>query len=144
MFKKVKYKTGDIFVIPMHDQRFAICQVISALYERFKKVFSFGVLSIQEDEVYHGEQQYLFFTNYRGSFSMIVTASKLLAKGTWQIIDYAPLSAEQASLQYFSVSNHLYHNDDYIRILEISELQDYPPLAVAGYELVQKYLAQYP
>ena len=49
MFKKVKYKAGDIFVIPMHDHRFASCQVISALPDRFKKVFSFGVLSIQED-----------------------------------------------------------------------------------------------
>lgn len=75
---------------------------------------------------------------------MIFTASKLLANGTWKIIDHVPLSTEQVQLQYFSVSTHVYHNNDYVRILEISELPKYPSLSVAGYELVQQYLAQYP
>ncbi|WCT57418.1 hypothetical protein PQ456_07905 [Paenibacillus kyungheensis] len=56
MFEKAKYKAGDILVIPMKDNRLGICQVISALYDRFKKVFSFGVLCIREDQVYRSEQ----------------------------------------------------------------------------------------
>lgn len=37
-----KHEAGDIFVIPMHDGRYAFCQVICALRVRFKKVISFG------------------------------------------------------------------------------------------------------
>lgn len=141
--KRVKYKAGDIFVIPMHDGRYAICQVICALYDRFKQAFSFGVLAIQQDNNYHGEQKHLLFNNHRGEFSMIFTASKFIRNGTWTVIDYRPLSIEQEQLQYFSCSTHLYHNDDYVRLLEINELKNYPSLGVAGYELVQQYLAQY-
>nr|WP_025682306.1 Imm26 family immunity protein [Paenibacillus maysiensis] len=42
VFKRIKHREGDIFVIPLHGGRFAVCQVICTLYGRFKKAFSFG------------------------------------------------------------------------------------------------------
>ncbi|WP_397346705.1 immunity 26/phosphotriesterase HocA family protein [Paenibacillus polymyxa] len=75
VFKRIKHREGDIFVIPLHDGRFAVCQVICALYGRFKKVFSFGVLSIGQNQAYEGETTYLPFTNYRGRFEVIFTAT---------------------------------------------------------------------
>ncbi|AIW42056.1 MULTISPECIES: immunity 26/phosphotriesterase HocA family protein [Paenibacillus] len=143
VFKRIKHREGDIFVIPMHDGRFAVCQVICALYGRFKKAFSFGVLSIGQNQAYKGEKTYLPFTNYRGRFEVIFTATQNMTKGVWPIIDQRPLSEEQQQLKYFNCAGHLYCGDEYIRNLELEEYNQYTVMGVAGYELVQRYLAQY-
>ncbi|WP_102273388.1 Imm26 family immunity protein [Cytobacillus massiliigabonensis] len=43
---KKKFNEGDIFIIPMQDDRFAICQIVCALKGRFKKALSFGVIRL--------------------------------------------------------------------------------------------------
>lgn len=47
---KVKYKEGDIFVIPMSNGKFAICQIVFAPKEKFKQAIGFCILSIQNTE----------------------------------------------------------------------------------------------
>ncbi|MDQ0492542.1 MULTISPECIES: Imm26 family immunity protein [Paenibacillus] len=49
VFKRIKHREGDIFVIPLHDGRFAVCQVICALYGRFKKALVQQYLAQYED-----------------------------------------------------------------------------------------------
>ncbi|KOS02835.1 MULTISPECIES: Imm26 family immunity protein [Paenibacillus] len=97
VFKRIKHREGDIFVIPLHDCRFEV----------------------------------------------IFTATQNLTKGVWPIIDQRPLSEEQQQLKYFNCGGHLYCGDEYIRNLELEEYNQYTVMGVAGYELVQQYLAQY-
>ncbi|HDC4320769.1 TPA: hypothetical protein O8L55_004718, partial [Enterobacter cloacae] len=47
---KVKYKEGDIFVIPMSNGKYALCQVVFAPKQKFKQAIGFCILSIQDTE----------------------------------------------------------------------------------------------
>ncbi|CAM7797447.1 hypothetical protein PHDIMM138B_28285 [Phytobacter diazotrophicus] len=44
---KVKYKEGDIFVIPMSNGKYALCQIVFAPKQKFKQAIGFCILSIQ-------------------------------------------------------------------------------------------------
>lgn len=46
---KIKYREGDIFVIPLSNSNHAICQVVFSPKKKFKNIISFCVLSIQND-----------------------------------------------------------------------------------------------
>lgn len=94
------YNEGDVFLIPMHDGRFAVCQVICALRYRFKKAFSFGVMSIQRDETVSLEDgEFLVYSYGKRKSSVIFTSPKLLKDGTWSIVGNIPLTPAKKELQ---------------------------------------------
>lgn len=98
------YNEGDVFLIPMHDGRFAVCQVICALRDRFKKAFSFGVMSIQRDETVSLEDgEFLIYSYGKRKSSVIFTSPKLLKDGTWSIIGNIPLTPAKKNCKYSSV-----------------------------------------
>lgn len=139
----VRYRSGDVFVIPMTEGRSAICQVVCALRGRFKQAFSFGVLAVRSggSEAPIGESRYLpVDRNGRASVVLFASAENI-ADGTWKIVDHRELTPEQEELQYFAVSTHLYRGDEYVRALSVEEMKQYPVLQVAGDERVQQLLA---
>ncbi|OWR28139.1 hypothetical protein CDO73_19865 [Saccharibacillus sp. O23] len=140
----VRYRAGDIFVIPMKDGRSAICQVVCALRGRFKQAFSFGVLAVRSEEAPSAagdESRYLPIDRSGRIARVIFASAENLADGTWNIVDYRDLTPEQEELQYFAASTHLYRGDEYVRLLSPDEIKRYPVLQVAGDERVQQLLA---
>ncbi|WP_128100273.1 immunity 26/phosphotriesterase HocA family protein [Paenibacillus sp. DCT19] len=137
------YNEGDIFLIPMHDGRLAVCQVVNALRGRFKKAFSFGVMSIQHDEtVSFEDREFLVYPYMQRKNSVVFTSPAHLKDGTWRIIDNIPLTPEKKELQVFQCAGHLYAGDEYIRNLSPTEYSQYITLGVAGFELVQNHLLE--
>ncbi|WP_411342982.1 Imm26 family immunity protein [Paenibacillus sp. WLX1005] len=140
-----KYETGDIFTIPMHDGRFAICQIVCALRGRLKQALPFGVLYIGRSQELPADHdgEFLVFDSYRGSFQVIFGAVSNINAGRWNITSHLPLTPEKEALQIFRYSTSLYHGDTFLRILPQAEWGNYQILEVAGNELVQNYLAQH-
>jgi len=137
------YNEGDIFLIPMHDGRFAVCQIVCALRGRFKKAFSFGVMSIQRDETLSLEDRdFLVYSYMQRKSSMIFTSPALLRDGTWRIIGNLPLTPAKKELQVFQCAGSLYDGDEFIRMIPPAEYSLYMTLGVAGFELVQNYLLE--
>ena len=137
------YNEGDVFLIPMHDGRFAVCQVICALRDRFKKAFSFGVMSIQRDETVSLEDRdYLSYSYGKRKSSVIFTSPKLLKDGTWSIVGNIPLTPAKKELQVFQCAGHVYNGDEYIRSIPPTEYSQYLTLGAAGFELVQNHLLE--
>ncbi|WP_426334053.1 immunity 26/phosphotriesterase HocA family protein [Paenibacillus silvae] len=137
------YNEGDIFLIPMHDGRFAVCQVVCALRDRFKKAFSFGVMSIQRDETVSLEDgEFLVYSYGKRKSSVIFTSPKLLKDGTWSIIGNIPLTPAKKELQVFQCAGAVYNGDEYIRMVPPEEYSQYITMGVAGFELVQNHLLE--
>ncbi len=141
--KNVRYRPGDLFVIPMTDGRTALCQVVCALRGRVKQAFSFGVLAVRSggSEAPIGESRYLPIDRAGRVSSILFASAENMADGTWEIVDHRDLTPEQEELQYFAVSTHLYRGDEYVRALSVEEMKRYPVLQVAGDERVQQLLA---
>ncbi|WFR63104.1 immunity 26/phosphotriesterase HocA family protein [Paenibacillus amylolyticus] len=143
MRMRKSYNEGDIFLIPMKDGRFAVCQVVCALKDRFKKAFSFGVMSIQRDETVSLEDgAFLVYSYGKRKSNVIFTSPKLLKDGTWNIVGNIPLTPAKKELQVFQCAGHLYCGDEYIRNLQIKEYSQFNTLGVAGFELVQNHLLE--
>ncbi len=141
---KIRYRSGDIFVIPLTDGRTAVCQVVCALRGRFKQAFSFGVLAVGSGEAHaelDDEPHYLPINRGGRTSHVIFASAENLKDGTWKIVDYRDLTPEQEELQCFAVSTHLYRGDEYVRLLSLDEIKRYPVLQVAGDERVQQLLA---
>ncbi|MEK4664580.1 immunity 26/phosphotriesterase HocA family protein [Priestia sp. FSL H7-0729] len=137
------YNEGDIFLIPMKDGRFAVCQVVCALKGRFKKAFSFGVMSIQRDETVRLEDgEFLFYSYGNRRSNVIFTSPSNIRDGSWRIVGNTPLTPEKEELKVFQCAGHLYCGDEYIRNLPIEEYSQFNTLGVAGYELVQNHLLE--
>ncbi|ACX88194.1 conserved hypothetical protein [Pectobacterium parmentieri WPP163] len=145
--KASELNSGNIFSIPMNDGRFAIAQVIwmpsGKLPTRFRNIFSFAVLSIQNDQEIPSVNDYLVFNNYRGDFKVIFTSKENILNGEWVLLKRDELSNIHDNLKYFNNAGDLYFLDEHVRKLAVSEYKDYNIMAVAGYELVQQYLSQY-
>lgn len=141
----VKYNSGDVFLIPVSSGGFAVCQIICAFRDRFKRVFSFGVLSVTDDDskVDLLENEFLYFKNSRGAENLIFTSVEYLKKGKWKIVGNIPLNAEKAKLKYYRDAGALYFDDEFLEILEFPRYKEFNVLAVAGYELVNSYLEQF-
>ncbi len=138
-----KYKAGDLFAIPMKDGRWAIGQVICALQDRFSQTFSFGVMRIGEESTPpEQDSEYITFQD-NGRHGHILFASASNMRRKWKVIGHLPLTEEKLAMQWFHVAGDLYHNDDWVRKLEIEEYKDYPVMSVAGNERVQIVLAGY-
>ncbi|WJM09063.1 immunity 26/phosphotriesterase HocA family protein [Paenibacillus sp. PK1-4R] len=143
MRMRTSYNEGDVFLIPMKDGRFAVCQVVCALKGRFKKAFSFGVMSIQRDETERLEDgDFLVCSFGQRKSNVIFTSPKLLKDGTWRIIGNIPLTPTKKELQVFQCSGEVYNGDEYIRMIPPDEYKQYISLSVAGFELVQNHLLE--
>lgn len=145
--KASELNAGDIFSIPMNNGRFAIAQVIwmpsGKLSAKFRNVFSFAVLSIQNDQEIPIVNDYLVFKNYHGDFKVIFTSKEKILNGEWVLLKRDELSSAHDNLRFFNNAGDLYFLDEHVRKLAVSEYKDYNIMAVAGYELVQQYLSQY-
>ncbi|MDU8359360.1 Imm26 family immunity protein [Pseudomonas syringae group sp. J309-1] len=141
----VKYNSGDIFLIPVTSGGFAVCQIICAFRDRFKRVFSFGVLSVTNDDnnVDIMDKEFLYFKNFRRAENIIFTSVEYLKKGKWKIVGNIPLNAEKTKLKYFRNAGALYFDDEFLEMLEFPRYKDFNVLAVAGYELVNSHLEQF-
>ncbi|WP_339258775.1 immunity 26/phosphotriesterase HocA family protein [Paenibacillus sp. FSL R5-0713] len=143
MQMRKSYNEGDIFLIPMKDGRFAVCQVVCALKGRFKKAFSFGVMSIQRDETVSLEDgEFLFYSFGKRRSNIIFTSPANIRNGSWRIVGNTPLTPEKEKLKVFQCAGHLYCGDEYIRNLPIEEYSQFNTLGVAGFELVQNHLLE--
>ena len=141
----VKYNSGDVFLIPVTSGGFAVCQIICAFRDRFKRVFSFGVLSMTDDDskVDLLDNEFLYFKNSRGAENLIFTSVEYLKKGKWRVVGNIPLSTEKTKLKYFRDAGALYFDDEFLEMLEFPRYKDFNVLGVAGYELVNSYLEQF-
>ncbi|MGO4734518.1 immunity 26/phosphotriesterase HocA family protein [Paenibacillus sp. 2KB_22] len=143
MQMRKSYNEGDVFLIPMKDGRFAVCQVVCALKGRFKKAFSFGVMSIQRDETVRVEDgDFLFYSFGNRRSNVIFTSPANIRNGSWRIVGNTPLTPEKEELRVFQCAGHLYCGDEYIRNLPIEEYSQFNTLGVAGFELVQNHLLE--
>lgn len=140
-----KYNSGDVFLIPVSSGGFAVCQIICAFRDRFKRVFSFGVLSVTDDDskVDLLDKEFLYFKNFRGPENIIFTSAENLKKGKWKIVGNIPLNTEKTKLKYFRNAGALYFDDEFLEMLEFPRYKEFNVLAVAGYELVNSYLEQF-
>lgn len=86
-----KYNKGDVFVIPMNNEKSAICQIAyafkgrlkkaCAFKGRLKKAFSFGVIGIQADCSMPNDSKFLTFKNSRGEFNIIFSSPENIKNG---------------------------------------------------------------
>ncbi|MCH1925752.1 immunity 26/phosphotriesterase HocA family protein [Shewanella sp. C32] len=138
-----KYNEGDIFVIPMNNEKFAICQIVCAFKGRFKKAFSFGVIGIQSDSSMPNDSEFLTFKNSRGEFDIIFSSSENIKNGDWIIIGNIPITQKKEALKIYQSAGNLYRCDEHIRVLNKEEYKSFNVMGIAGYELVHQYLAQH-
>ncbi|MFA1027729.1 MULTISPECIES: Imm26 family immunity protein [Pseudomonas syringae group] len=141
----MKYKSGDIFLLPSISGKLVVCQIICAFKDRFKKVFSFGVLSVADNEgdVDLADKEFLRFKNSRGMENVIFTSVDNLKNGKWKIVGNISLSPEKEKLKYYRDAGALYFEDEFLEMLEHSRYKEYNVLGVAGYDLVQSYVEQF-
>ncbi|WP_122456014.1 Imm26 family immunity protein [Pseudomonas viridiflava] len=141
----MKYKSGDIFLIPSNSGKFAVCQIICAFKDRFKKAFSFGVLGVadEEDKVELTDKEFLCFKNFRGMEVVIFASVEKLKSGNWKIVGNIPLTAEKTKLKYYRNAGAVYFEDEFLEMIEFSRYDEFNVLAVAGYDLVQSYIEQF-
>ncbi|WP_122670361.1 Imm26 family immunity protein [Pseudomonas viridiflava] len=141
----MKYKSGDIFLLPSISGKLVVCQIICAFKDRFKRVFSFGVLSVADNEgdVDLVDKEFLRFKNSRGMENVIFTSVDNLKNGKWKIVGNISLSSEKEKLKYYRDAGALYFEDEFLEMLEHSRYKEYNVLGVAGYDLVQSYVEQF-
>ncbi|GIP22261.1 Imm26 family immunity protein [Paenibacillus sp. J22TS3] len=136
------YREGDIFIIPMQDGRFAVCQVVCALKGRFKRAFSFGVMRLEMDDINVEDGDFIRYRFGSRQSSVIFTSPENLRNGTWKLVGNIPLTPDKEELKVFQCAGHLYRGDEYIRNLSQDEYGKFNTLSVAGYELVQMRLSE--
>ncbi|UFH49887.1 Imm26 family immunity protein [Pseudomonas sp. KNUC1026] len=141
---KHKFEPGDLFLLPITAGGFALCQIVSVFKDRFKKIFSFGVMQISSSdlELELIERDYLQFENARGREQLIFTSTEKLNSGEWVIVGHVPLTPTKLTFRYFRVSYNLYCDDVLLGNLDKIKAKKYNVMAVAGFELVQSYLQQ--
>ncbi|WP_284942489.1 immunity 26/phosphotriesterase HocA family protein [Enterobacter sp. MEB024] len=139
---KVKYKEGDIFVIPLSNGKYAICHIVFALSKKFQQAIGFCILSIQQAEelIDGGSLTPLSFEKFGKETKVIFTGNQNISKGVWQIIGHTDLTAEKKQLKIFNYAGGLYNGEDEIRRLSVAEYPNYTTMGVSGFELVDNIL----
>lgn len=139
---KVKYREGDVFIIPLSNGKYAICQVIFVPKVKFKKIISFCTLSIQDDEVFanDGFLTPISVEEFGKKTEVIFTGNQNISNGLWKIIDHVDLSEDKNKLRIFNYAGGLYNGEEEIRRIPVSEYPDYTTMEVSGFELVDKIL----
>lgn len=94
---KVKYKEGDIFVFPMSNGKYALCQIVFAPKQKFKQAMGFCILSIQNTEELKDNSSLtpLSFEKFGREMKVIFTGNQNICKGIWKIIGHANLTEEK-------------------------------------------------
>ena len=139
---KVKYKEGDIFVIPLSNGKYAICHIVFAPSKKFKQAIGFCILSIQQTEevIDSGSLTPLSFEKFGKETKIIFTGNQNISKGVWKIIGHTDLTEEKKQLKIFNYAGGLYNGEDEIRRLSVAEYPNYTTMGVSGFELVDNIL----
>lgn len=139
---KVKYKEGDIFVIPLSNGKYAICQIIFAPKGMFKKVISFCTLSIQDDEKFNndGFLTPIFVDVFGKKTQVIFTGNQNIRDGEWKIIGSVNLTEDKKKLKIFNYAGGVYNGEVEIKRIPVSEYHNYTAMGVSGFELVDNIL----
>lgn len=139
---KVKYKEGDIFVIPMSNGKYALCQIVFAPEQKFKQTIGFCILSIQNTEELEDNCSLipLSFEKFGKEMKVIFTGNQNMSKGVWKIIGHADLTEEKKQLKIFNYAGGLYNGEEEIRRLSVDEYPNYTTMGVSGFELVDNVL----
>ncbi|WP_311842761.1 immunity 26/phosphotriesterase HocA family protein [Enterobacter bugandensis] len=141
-FMKVKYKEGDIFVIPMSNGKYALCQVVFAPKQKFKQVLGFCILTIQDTEEFKVNSSLtpLSLEKFGKEMKVLFIGNQNISKGIWKIIGYADLTEEKKQLKIFNYAGGLYDGEEEIRRLSVAEYPNYTTMGVSGFELVDNVL----
>ncbi|MDU4999669.1 MAG: immunity 26/phosphotriesterase HocA family protein [Enterobacteriaceae bacterium] len=139
---KVKYKEGDIFVIPMSNGKYALCQIVFAPKQKFKQAIGFCILSIQNTKKVRdsGALTPLSFEKFGKEMKVIFTGNQNITKGLWKIIANADLTEDKKQLKIFNYAGGLYDGEEEIRRLSVAEYPNYTTMGVSGFELVDNVL----
>ncbi|POE08552.1 hypothetical protein BV921_15075 [Pectobacterium odoriferum] len=139
---KIKYKEGDIFVIPLSNGKYAMCQVVFSPKAKFKKVIAFCVLSIQDSEIFKndGILEPISFEKFGNKTKVIFTGNQNISAGVWKIVGCADLSEESRKLKIFNYAGGLYHGEEEIRRIPVSEYPNHTTMGVSGFELIDNIL----
>ncbi|KHN49142.1 hypothetical protein OI69_18735 [Pectobacterium fontis] len=139
---KIKYSSGDIFLLPLDNNNYAICQIVWAPKGDYKKVFSFCVLEKgtgKSIEIPEGGIPILLDDN-GNKIKVIFSSVKKIVNGEWEIIGNRSLSPDSLELMLFNLAGDLHEGDKVIRKLSINEYSQYPSMSVFGFELIQNIL----
>ena len=139
---KVKYREGDIFIIPLSNQKHAVCQVVFAPKGKFKKIISFCVLSVQDDEIFinDGFLTPVYVDKFGKKTQVIFTGNQNISNGLWKIVDHVDLNEEKEKLKIFNYAGGLYNGEVEIGRIPVSEYPNYITMGVSGFELVDNIL----
>ncbi|MEZ3139532.1 Imm26 family immunity protein [Citrobacter braakii] len=139
---KVKYKEGDIFIIPLSNGKNAISQVVFAPKGKFKKIIAFCTLSIQDDERFtnDGILAPISFEKFGKKTEVIFTGNQNISNGLWKIIDHVDLNEDKKKLRVFNYAGGLYNGEEEIGRIPVSEYPNYTTMGVSGFELVDNIL----
>ncbi|MDN0088681.1 Imm26 family immunity protein [Yersinia nurmii] len=138
---KVKYKEGDIFIIPVKN-KFAICQIVFAPKGKFKQVIGFCTLSVQDNKSFKngGVLRPIGLMDMGEEVKVIFTGNQNLKNGSWEIIDHVDLTEDKDELKIFNYAGGLYKGEEEIRRIPVSEYNNYTSMEVCGFELVENIL----
>ncbi|QOV70683.1 immunity 26/phosphotriesterase HocA family protein [Citrobacter sp. BDA59-3] len=138
----VKYKEGDIFVIPISNGKYALCQIVFAPKQKFKQAIGFCILSIQNTDEFKdsGALTPLSFEKFGKGMKVIFTGNQNITKGLWKIIGHADLTEDKKQLKIFNYAGGLYDGEEEIRRLSVAEYPNYTTMGVSGFELVDNVL----
>ncbi|KHN49147.1 Imm26 family immunity protein [Pectobacterium fontis] len=139
---KVKYKDGDIFIIPLSNGKYAICQIVFSSKGKFKQIIAFCVLFIQDDESFNNDALLnpMSVDKFGKVTKIIFTGNQKISNGLWKIIGHTDLSEEKKQLRIFNYAGGLYNGEEEIRRIPIAEYPNYTTMAVSGFELVDNIL----
>lgn len=141
---KVKYREGDIFVIPLSNGEYAICQIVFASKGKFKKIIAFCVLSIQNDEEFNndGFLNPISVEKFGKEIKVIFTGNQNIINGIWKILYHNDLTEDKKQLKIFNYAGGLYNGDEGIRRISVAEYPNYTTMGVSGFELVDNLLTR--
>ena len=138
---KLKYKEGDIFIIPI-ESKFFVCQIVFSPVAKFKKIIGFCILAVQDDKIFLKDEyiNLISFLDMGKEIKTIFTGNENIKKGSWEIIGHADLTEEKNKLKIFNFAGGLYNGEDEIRRIPLPEYSEYPSMEVFGFDLVKNIL----
>ena len=138
---KVKYKEGDIFIIPVKG-KFVLCQVVFSPRGKFKKIIGFCVVFVQDNKIFKndGILTPIPVMDMGGEMNVIFTGNQNIENGSWEIIGHAELTEDKEELKIFNYAGGLYKGEEEIRRIPVSEYNKYTTMEVYGFELVNSLL----
>ncbi|MGL5814003.1 MAG: Imm26 family immunity protein [Aeromonas sp.] len=137
----MKYKEGDIFIIPVKG-KFVLCQVVFSPRGKFKKVIGFCVVFVQDSKVFKndGILTPIPVMDMGGEMTVIFTGNQKIEDGSWEIIGHAELAEDKEELKIFNYAGGLYKGEEEIKRIPVSEYNKYTIMEVYGFELVNSLL----